>query len=44
MLFFPLGFTWLAVTALPWWLGLTLGALLVVWKWQRPTRARAKAS
>jgi hypothetical protein len=44
VLFFPLGVAWLAMTALPWWLGLTLGALLVVWMWQRPRRARMKAT
>jgi hypothetical protein len=39
ILFFPVGVAWLAVTALPWWLGLTLGALVVVGIWRRPLRA-----
>jgi hypothetical protein len=29
-LFFPVGLAWLFVTSMPWWLGLTLGAMLVV--------------
>jgi hypothetical protein len=38
VLFFPLGITWLALTVLPWWVGLTLGALVVVRMWRRPVR------